>query len=230
MRRLALLAAAALALAGCGTPEKSTQPSTLRETQIEWLGNQCYRFTSSIGTTILANPYAAKTGGRTLPSPLKSDVVLITSERSDFNNINAIDNQPSVLRGGVGIGVNNVTGIRILGVPSYRNPEMPTSDGMNLFFTWTMDGMRFCFAGVPTRPLDAEQISQIGAVDVLLFNPEMLSSEARSQIIAKLRPRLVIPTGSRDWTTGGIHNSQGPKFAFTREMLPQQTTTLLFNP
>jgi ABC-type proline/glycine betaine transport system substrate-binding protein len=87
MRRIALLAAAALALAGCGTPEKPTQPSTLRETQVEWMGNQCFRFTSSIGTTILANPYAAKTGGRTLPSPLKSDVVLITSERSDFNNI-----------------------------------------------------------------------------------------------------------------------------------------------
>ncbi|MFM8715178.1 MAG: hypothetical protein ACKOF3_00060, partial [Spartobacteria bacterium] len=49
MRRLALLAAAALALAGCGTPEKPTHPSTLRETQIEWLGNQCYRFTSSTG-------------------------------------------------------------------------------------------------------------------------------------------------------------------------------------
>jgi hypothetical protein len=230
MRRLALLAAAALALAGCGTQNTPTQPSVRRETQIEWLGNQCYRFTSSIGTSILANPYSAKTGGRTLPTLLKSDVVLITSERSDFNNINAVDGQPSVLRGGVGIGVNNVTGIRILGVPSYRNPEMPASDGMSLLFTWTMDGMRFCFAGVLTRPLDAEQISQIGTVDVLLFNPEMLSSEARSQIIAQLRPRLVIPTGSRDWTTGGVHSSQGPKFAFTREMLPQQTTTLLFNP
>jgi hypothetical protein len=58
----------------------------------------------------------------------------------------------------------------------------------------------------------------------------MLSPEARSQIVAQLRPKLVIPIGSRDWTTGGIHASQGPKFAFTREMLPQQTTTLLFNP
>jgi L-ascorbate metabolism protein UlaG (beta-lactamase superfamily) len=130
----------------------------------------------------------------------------------------------------VGIGVNNVTGIKILGVPSYRNPEIPASDGMSLFFTWTMDGMRFCFAGVPTRPLDAEQISQIGTVDVLLLNPEMLSPEARSQIVAQLRPHLVIPIGSRGWTTGGVHTSQGPKFAFTREMLPQQTTTLLFNP
>jgi hypothetical protein len=230
MHRLALLAAAALALAGCGTPDTPTHPSVRRETQIEWLGNQCYRFTSSIGTTILANPYAAKTGGRTLPSPLKSDVVLITSERPDFNNINALDNQPSVLRGGVGIGVNNVTGIRILGVPCYKHPEMPTSDGMNLLYTWTMDGMRFCFAGVLLHPLNADQLAQIGTVDVLLFTPDALSPEARAQVIAQLRPRLVIPTGARGWSTGEVRASQGPKFAFTREMLPQQTTTLLLNP
>ena len=230
MRRLALLAAAALALAGCGTPETPTQPSVRRETQIEWLGNQCYRFTSSIGTTILANPYAAKTGGRTLPSPLKSDVVLITSERPDFNNINALDNQPSVLRGGVGIGVNNVTGIRILGVPCYKHPEMPTSDGMNLLYTWTMDGMRFCFAGVLLHPLDADQLAQIGTVDVLLFTPDALSPEARAQVIAQLRPRLVIPSGARGWRTGEVRSSQGSKFAFTREMLPNLTTTLLLNP
>jgi L-ascorbate metabolism protein UlaG (beta-lactamase superfamily) len=230
MRRLALLALAALAIAGCGTPDTHNQSSVRRETQIEWLGNQCYRITSSIGTRILANPYASKTGGRTLPSPLKSDVVLITSERPDFNNINALDDQPSVLRGGVGIGVSNVNGIKIRGVPSYKNPEMPASDGMNLIYTWTMDGMRFCFAGVLLRPLDAEQISQIGPVDVLFFSPDALLPEARSQVLAQLRPRVLIPTGSNGWTSGEVRNSGGPIFRFTREMIPTQTTTLLLNP
>lgn len=230
MRRLALLAASALALAGCKSPEIPARPSVLRDTQIEWLGNQCYRFTSSIGTTILANPYAPKTAGRTLSSPLKCDAVLITSERPDFNNINALDNQPSVLRGGVGIGVNNVSGIRILGVPAYKKPEMPSSDGMNLIYTWTMDGMRFCFAGVPMRALDAEQIQQIGAVDVLLVNPDALPADARAQLVAQLKPRLVVSTGSKSWTIGETRTSQGAKFSFTREMLPQQTTTLVLNP
>ncbi|MEI8294196.1 MAG: MBL fold metallo-hydrolase [bacterium] len=228
MRRLAFLAAAVLALAGCRAPAIPEQPSVRRETQIDWLGNQCYRITSSIGTTILANPYAPKTGGRTLPSPLKSDVVLITSERPDFNNINALDNQPAILRGGVGIGVNNLNGIRVLGVPCYKNPEMPTSDGMNLIYTWTMDGMRFCFAGVLQHPLNVEQVSQIGPVDVLFLTPDALSAEARSQLLAQLRPRVVIPTGSSAWTVGEVRNSGGATFRFTREMIPAQTTTLLF--
>ena len=230
MRRIAFLVLTALALAGCGTTETPAQPSIRRETQIEWLGNQCYRITSSIGTTILTNPYASKTAGRTLPSPLKSDIVLITSERSDFNNVNALDNEPSILRGGVGIGVNNVTGIRILGVPAYKNPDMPASDGMNMIFTWTMDGMRFCYAGVLLRPLDAYQLSQIGTVDVLFFSPDALPTEARTQVISQLRPRLVIPTGSQAWTSGELRKSNGPKFRFTREMLPLQTTTLVCTP
>ncbi len=230
MRRIAFLVATALALAGCGTTETPAQPSIRRETQIEWLGNQCYRITSSIGTTILANPYASKTAGRTLPSPLTSDIVLITSERSDFNNVNAFDNEPSILRGGVGIGVNNVTGIRILGVPAYKNPDMPDSGGMNMIFTWTMDGMRFCYAGVLLRPLDSYQLSQIGTVDVLFFSPDALPTEASNQVIAQLRPRLVIPTGSQAWTSGELRKSNGPKFRFTREMLPLQTTTLVCTP
>jgi hypothetical protein len=99
----------------------------------------------------------------TLPSPLKSDVVLITSERPDFNNINALDNQPSVLRGRRGNRVNNATGIKILGVPCYKNREMPTSDGMNLIYTWTMDGTcAFCFAGVLMHPLDASRFRRSG--------------------------------------------------------------------
>lgn len=230
MRRLAFLAVAALALAGCGTYETPSRPTMRSKTRIEWLGNQCYRFTSSIGTTILANPYAPKTGGRTLPSPLESDAVLITSERPDFNNVNAIDNQPSVLRGGVGIGVNNVTGIRILGVPSYKNPEMPTSDGMNLIYTWTMDGMRFCYAGVLTHPLNADQIQAIGGVDVLLLNSDAISEDARNQVLAQLHPRLLIPTGGRKSTVGELRTLEGSKFDFTREMLPQQTATLLLSP
>jgi L-ascorbate metabolism protein UlaG (beta-lactamase superfamily) len=230
MCRIAFLVLTALALAGCGTTETPAQRSIRRETQIEWLGNQCYRITSSIGTTILTNPYASKTAGRTLPSPLKSDIVLITSERSDFNNVNALDNEPSILRGGVGIGVNNVTGIRILGVPAYKNPDMPASDGMNMIFTWTMDGMRFCYAGVLLRQLDSYQLSQIGTVDVLFFSPDALPTEASNQVIAQLRPRLVIPTGSQAWTSGELRKSNGPKFRFTREMLPLQTTTLVCTP
>ena len=229
MRRLVFGMALVLALAGCGGETHAPQSSP-RYTHIDWLGNQCYRITSPIGTSILTNPYAAKTGGRTLPSPLKTDIVLITTERPDSNNINAIDNQPAILRGGVGIGLATITGIRIRGVPTYRNAQIQSVDGMNLTYTWVMDGMKFCFLGRQSKPFDADQLTQIGAVDILFLPMDTLGGESRNAVLAQLRPKAVIPMGSvGGWSHGDTRGVQGSTVTFSRQMLPAQPVTLVFN-
>jgi len=229
MRRLVFGLALVLAFAGCGGESHAPQSSP-RYTRIDWLGNQCYRITSPIGTSILTNPYAAKTGGRTLPSPLKTDIVLITTERPDSNNINAIDNQPAILRGGVGIGLATITGIRIRGVPTYRNAQIQSVDGMNLTYTWVMDGMKFCFLGRQSKPFDADQLTQIGAVDILFLPMDTLGGESRNAVLAQLRPKAVIPMGSVGGLShGDTRGVQGSTVTFSRQMLPAQPVTLVFN-
>ncbi len=229
MHRVLFLALCVLAFAGCGGRQVEA-PASPRYTRIDSLGNECFRITSPIGTSILTNPYAANTGGRTLPSNLKSDVVLITSENPRNNNVNAFTNQPAILRGGIGIGVNTVTGIRIVGVPFYLNPDTPSSLGMGLVYAWSMDGVRFCFAGSPSRPFDQDQLAQIGRVDVLFMSPQGMSAELRKTILSQLNPRLLIPTGSgaSGWAIGDRHKAQGGTFLLSREMLPVDTATLHF--
>lgn len=216
-------------MAGCGGRETSRETAP-REVRVDWLGNQCFRITSSIGTSILTNPYASGTGGHTLPSPLKPDIVLVSIERPDANNVDAADNQPTVFRGSMGIGINNATGIAIRGVPTYREPGNETADGMNLVFSWAMDGMRFCFLGALANPLTASQVSQLGTVDVL-FVPigGSLSPAARENVLAQIRPRLVIPMGrGAGWTYGSVRSVGGNSVLLSRPSLPLQTTTLLF--
>ncbi len=233
MRRIVLLAAmAAMAVqfTGCGGGEVASAPVRPRLTRIESLGNQCFRITSSLGTSILTNPYAPKTGGRTLPSPLKADILLVTAERPDANNINALENQPALLRGSVGIGCANITGVPIRGVPSYRNPDVPSADGMNLFYTWVMDGIRFCYVGNMDRLFAPDQLSEIGAVDVL-FAPvkTLLKASERDQALNQIRPRLLVPMGTGKWTAGAVKTIKGKNFSLSREMLPSQTLTLVFS-
>ncbi len=158
-----------LLFAGCGGREAAQQASA-REVRVDRLGNQCFRITSSLGTSILTDPYASGTGGRTLPSPLKPDVVLVSHERADANNVDATDNQPTVFRGSMGIGVNNATGIAIRGIATQREPGQETVDGMNIVYSWSMDGMKFCFLGSLMNSLTPEQVSQLGAVDVLFLD------------------------------------------------------------
>ena len=217
-----------LLLAGCGGRE--VQQSALREVRVDWLGNQAFRITSSVGTSILTNPYAAGTGGRTLPSPLKPDILLVSHERADANNADATDNQPTVLRGSMGVGVNNANGITIRGVATFKNPEKESPDGMNIVYSWSMDGMRFCFLGSLAGPLTSAQLSQLGTVDVL-FVPVggSLTPPAREAVLSQIHPRLVIPMGhASGWTWGRVQSVAGPSVLFSRPALPLETTTLLF--
>lgn len=228
-RGFLLLTAAAVLLTGCGGREVAPV-SDQRETRVEWLGNQCFRITSSIGTSILTDPFASGTGGRTLPSPLKPDIVLVSHESSDASNVDATDNQPTVFRGSMGIGANNATGIRIRGVSTFPNPDRETVEGMNIVYVWQMDGMKFCFLGSLMNPLSPAQVSQIGPVDVL-FVPVggSLSPSARENVLAQLRPRLLIPMGrgAGGWTYGSVLHAAGDSARLSRSALPLQTTTLL---
>lgn len=197
---------------------------------MDWLGNQAFRITSSIGTSLLTNPFVAGTGGRTLPSRLRPDIVLISHERPDANNIDALDNQPTVFRGSMAMGPNNANGLGIRGVATFRNPDRETVEDMNIVFSWSMDGMRFCFLGSLTHPMTPAQVSELGTVDVL-FVPlaGSLSPSAREAVLAQIRPRLVIPMGrGAGWTHGSVRSVEGRSVLLSKPTLPLQTTTLLF--
>lgn len=229
--RICLLVGLAAGLVACGGRQATTSSTAPRQVRVDWLGNQSFRISSSIGTSILTDPYVAGTNGRSLPGSLNPDIILVSHERPDANNIDGVDNQPAVFRGSVAMGMNNSSGIRIRGVPTFTDPEKEVVEGMNIVFAWTMDSVRFCFLGSLVRSLTPDQVSQIGSVDVL-FVPVggSLSPDERETVLAQLRPRLVIPMGrgAGSWTTGRIHSVPGRSVVLSREILPLQTTTVLF--
>jgi L-ascorbate metabolism protein UlaG (beta-lactamase superfamily) len=219
---------ALILLAGCGGGE--IQQGAAREARVDWLGNQAFRITSSIGTSILTDPYAAGTGGHTLPSPLKPDIILVSHERADANNTDAADNQPTLIRGSMGTGLMNANGIAIRGIATFKDPDKESPDGMNIVYSWSMDGMRFCFLGALAGALSPAQLSQLGTVDVL-FVPVggALPPSARETVLSQIRPRVVIPMGhAAGWTYGSVQSVAGRSVLLSRPALPLQTTTLLF--
>lgn len=216
--RLSLLAVMGVFLAGCAAPEVAPVASAPREVRVDWLGQQSFRITSALGTKIITNPFS---GG--FPNNQRPDIVLITTERSDCNNVDAFDNTPTVFRGSVGIGTNTATGLRIRGVPTYKNPEQESPDSMNLVYVWTMDGMKFCFLGHLRNDLTSSQVLQIGSVDVLFAPPGGASTAA----VAQLRPRVIFPMG-RDTIVSRVHTVPGSSVLLTKAVLPEEPTALVF--
>jgi len=237
MFRIAAVCSLSLLLAGCaGRVIPSTDPSTQRLVRVDWYGFESFRIRTSLGLSILTNPFASGSTEFSPPKGLEADVVLITDEDSSRNYVDGIENTPRVFRGGVGVGTNSAAGIRLLGVPVYANPEKPSESAMSVMYRWSSDGLRFAFFGdLPAMP-SALDLSRIGAVDVLFLSlsGDKLNTSNRMEIIEKLRPNVIIPMGSRAAMTrfaGGfasVHRLNGPAALLSKESMPAQQTVLMF--
>ncbi len=236
VRRFLFMGMAAL-FAGCGgrvIDQVPGQPPRL--IRIDWFGQQCFRIKSSLGISILTNPFTPGTVDFDPPKGLAPEILLITNENSKANNVDLIDNTPRILRGSVGIGDNAPAGVRITGVPIFKDPEKQDVSDLNVAFRWTMDGLKFCFLGDVRGALTREVASKIGSVDVVFLpvdNSDLTGAE-RAEIITQLRPRVIIPMGGAAdiaQFAGGftaVYRSGSTAALISREALPAQQTVLVF--
>ena len=238
----ALLVFLAAMLTGCGlwpfskrsTPEAGSQAQRL--VRIDWYGYQCFRIKSALGLSILTNPFSPGSTDFTEPKNLTPEVILSTTETPDANYVDLVDNTPHILRSSVGVGTNTASGIRILGVPAFKNPESQDVSGMNVIYRWSMDGLKFCFLGELETLPSTQDLSRIGNVDVLFIpvSGTALTTEQRLQIIQQLRPRVIVPMGALSamnrFASGytAVYRLNNNAALLSREALPGVPTVLLF--
>lgn len=212
--------------AGCAgrTPVPAGAPH--REVRVDWLGKQSFRITSALGTSIITNPF---TDG--FPADQRPDIVLITTNRVDSNNVDAFDNKPTVFRGAVGMGLYSVKGTRIRGIPIYMDQQNESTEGMSLAFLWRMEGMHLCFIDNLQKQseLTSSQMKQIGPVDVLLVP----SGDLANAVASQLRAKVIIPIGPDAATTANSFprklNLPGSSVFFSAETLPEKATAIVFD-
>jgi len=225
-------------LCGCGGGEIiPSRPLPALAVRVDWLGHESFSFQSSLGTKVITNPFESSATGMSFPSHLRPDIVLVSNERPEANNVNAFENAPTVFRGAVGIGSNSATGIRFRGIPTDEETHPGDVAEVNLVFVWEMDGVRFCFAGNLKNVLSAPEVLQVGTVDVLFLpvgTPRELSDLERQAIVRQLHPRVIVPMGRRgaisQWVTGiaRLHQLSGPSVIFSPNNLPLESTVLIF--
>lgn len=223
LRLVAWLGIIAAGIMGCSTTGNPTHATAYRQVGVTWLGEKSYRITSSLGTTIITNPFVEG-----FPAEQKPDIVLITNGRSDSNNIDAFENSPTIFRGSAGIGLYSSRGTRIRGIPIYENPLEESPEGMSLVFLWRMEGMHLCFIENLKRQteLSPAQVKQIGPVDVLLAPASSMTKKLAEQLNA----RIVIPIGPDGAATAGTFSKKldipGASVFFSLESMPEKQTAV----
>jgi len=228
-RRISLLIAVLL-LAGCWSRHKHNEPaySGPREVTIDWLGHGCFRVTSSIGLTIVTDPFNPHATGKVATVP--ADVVLITHEDESSNYTDLVSGSPIIFRSSMAGGVNRASGVLIRGVQT-SSENLVAASKLNVAYIWSMDGIRFCDLGAIEDAVTPSEALNIGRVDVLFIpvdGPKNFTADERRVTLERLRPRIIVPMGG-GWPYGqaNVVRIRGNRFTLTAAQLPAATTVYI---
>jgi len=216
-----------LLLVGCRARHKHNEAAEIgpREVTIEWLGHGCFRVTSSIGLTIITDPFNPHASGKV--TTVSADVILITHEDDSSNYTDLVSGSPIIFRSSMASGVNRASGVLIRGVQtSSENLVAPTK--LNVAYTWAMDGIRFCDLGAIEDAVTPSEALNIGRVDVLFlpYSGSQNFTEAKRRLtLDRIRPRIIVPMMG-EWPSGqsNVVRIRGNRFTLTASQLPETMT------
>lgn len=164
---------------------------------INWYGQSCFQISSNQGknnhVSILIDPFEESIGLR-LPRKLEADVVLITHNHLDHNNVKAVSGQPFIA---LGPGEYDIKGICIQGIPAFHDNVQGKERGRTTIYTLEAEEIKLCHLGdLGQKELTPEQLDKIGEVDILMLPTGgffTIDAQEAIKIMAQIEPKIIIP-------------------------------------
>jgi len=164
--------------------------------KITWAGQSCFQISVSNSrdhaADIVIDPYDDAMGLK-LPN-LSADILLVTHNHHDHNNIKDVKGTPFVIDGP---GEYEVKEVFIQGIPSFHDDKEGKERGRNTIYVFEAEEMRFCHLGdLGQKQLTDEQLEKIDRVDVLMIpvgGKYTISSAEAQKVISQIEPKVVIP-------------------------------------
>ena len=158
---------------------------------ITWYGQSCFRIETKEGS-ILIDPFSKDIGLR--PPKIKDDLVLISHEHSDHNNLDGLNDEAFVIRGP---GEYERKGIHVQGILSYHDKTNGTERGLNTMYVIKAEDMTLCHLGdIGQEELTDVQVEAIGDVDALMIpvgGVYTIDYKGALHIISQIEPKVIVP-------------------------------------
>lgn len=163
---------------------------------IFWHGQSCFQIIASQQkgeqVKIVIDPFSEEAGLR-LPK-LEADILLVTHDHYDHNNIKAVGQDPFLI---AGPGEYERKEIFIHGIPSYHDDQKGKERGQNTIYIIEAEEMRLCHMGdFGETELSPEQLEAIGDIDILMVpvgGTFTIDAKGAAKVIAQIEPRIAIP-------------------------------------
>ena len=159
--------------------------------KIKWLGHASFMITSDSGIKIITDPYVTTENLNYGEIKESADIVTVSHEHTDHNNVSAVRGSPEVVRG-----TAKVKGIEFKGIPTYHDDAEGKSRGSNTILCFEVDGIRVCHLGDLGHQLNDKQVAELGSVDILLIPVGgffTIDTKEASRLCDRLKPKVIIP-------------------------------------
>ena len=212
---------------------------------LTWYGQSMFTLEADGGPAILLDPTSSVGYAG---SPLDGiDVVTVSHEHSDHNEVTLATGSPIVLRGlaeSEWAEVDEtIEGVHLRSLGTYHDDSQGSERGKNGVFIIEAHGLRVVHLGDLGHLLSPEQVGAIGSVDVLMVPVGgfyTIDAAAATEVMQQLEPRLVVPMHYKmpetrsfmkpvdDFLKGKtVERRSGNQITLSRQTLPQATTVLV---
>jgi L-ascorbate metabolism protein UlaG (beta-lactamase superfamily) len=205
-----------------------------------WYGHAFFLLGDSAGKKVALDPFDSTYFEYPVPRGVTADLVLVTHEHADHNNVALIGGEPRVLRGPQGVGDHDFGFCRVRGVAAFHDEEKGRKRGPNTIYRLELGGLSWVHVGDLGHLPSAGQVTALQPVDVLfaaLGGHFTLDPSRVDALVEALAPRLVVgmhyktrytpksPLATEeDYVRGksGVRRLLTPEFELSPETLPTQ--------
>lgn len=213
---------------------------------IEWLGQACLKVQTKPGpgddVTVLFDPFDPAKVGFKLPK-VTADVVAITHDHADHNNVSGVSGEPFVIQGP---GEYEVKQTFFYGIPGFHDNSQGSERGLNTIYLMESEGLSVAHLGdFGQAELTPAQLESLEGVDILVIpvgGVYTIDGKQAAALVGELEPRIVIPihykvpgfnndskleTVEKFIHELGLKAEPVEKFKVSKKDLPQEETKLV---
>ena len=207
---------------------------------ITWLGHSCFRLRGS-RATVIVDPYSPSLG-YSLGKP-SAHIACVSHQHPGHCYVQGIGDGPRLI---TGPGEYEISGVLIIGIATFHDQEGGSKRGKNTVYIIEIDEVSVCHLGDLGHVLTAEQVEELGNVDVLLLpvgGVSTINAPMAAEVVRQLEPKIVIPMHYKTQALSrelepverflkeiGIKEANlQPKLSISKSSLPDSTQVFLLN-
>jgi len=170
-------------------------------------------------------------------------IVCVSHQHPGHSYVQGIGGEPRLISGP---GEYEIGGVLIIGIATFHDRERGSTRGKNTVYLIQIDEVSVCHLGDLGHVLTAEQVEELGNVDVLLLpvgGVSTINAPIATEVVRQLGPKVVIPMHYKTEVLNrelepvekflkeiGVKQvNPQPKLSISRSSLPDSTQVFLLN-